>query len=298
MEAPSPPDAFVRALLPLLHRFSPGGCGAAIGGSHAHGSADSLSDVDVYLFSRSALPARERDAAVIDALGGAAAPASWGGDDPFVQAGTDFTHDGARVEVWLRNATHVDAAIAAAERGEVRREFVGWTVMGFLGHVVLADVRAMRILDDPEGMLAAWKARLRTFPAPLRAALLRRFMAEAAFWPDNPHYCSAVARGDVIYTSGIVQQVVHALVQVVFALNRAYFPGEKRLAGKLHALPTRPDDLADRIEALLRGPTGTSPAALDAQRRALATLVTETRSLVEADVQAGGRRAAVTDAGD
>jgi hypothetical protein len=52
-------------------------------------------------------------------------------------------------------------------------------------------------------------------------------MAEAAFWSDNPHYIDTIERGDVIYTSAIVQQVAQALVQVVFALTPQYFPGEK-----------------------------------------------------------------------
>jgi hypothetical protein len=70
-------------------------------------------------------------------------------------------------------------------------------------------------------MLARWKAQVAVYPEPLRDAILRQFMTEAAFWPDNPHYLSAIERGDVIYTSAIVQQVVQALIQVASSPSTA-----------------------------------------------------------------------------
>lgn len=152
--------------------------------------------------------------------------------------------------------------------------------MGFFDHVVLGDVHAMRIVEDPAGTLARWKEMVATYPEPLRDAILRRFMAEAAFWPENPHYLGAVERGDVIYTSAIVQQTVQALVQVVFALGRAYFPGEKKLADALAKLPSAPRDFAARIQDVVCPGARPTVAELRAQSRGLADLVRETRALV------------------
>jgi predicted nucleotidyltransferase len=245
------PDEIVRDLLPLLRDLCDGPCGIALGGSHAKGTADAHSDVDVYVFANCVLPGERRAALVRELLGEASRPVSWGADEPWTQGGTDFRLDGVRVEVWLRSTSSVEAEVRAALRGEIRRDHVFWTVMGFFGHTVLADLKSTRIVDDPAGVLARWKADVAAYPEPLRDAVLRRFTAEAAFWPENPHYLSAIERGDVIYTSGIVQQVVHALIQVVFALNREYFPGEKKLADALRALPVAPPDFVERIEALL-----------------------------------------------
>ena len=273
------PDHVVRALLPLVRRFWVGPYGVALGGSHAKGAGDAWSDVDIYLFADRVLPGRERDALVIEALGEEAAPATWGGDEDFVQGGTDFDFRRRKVEVWLRSARHVEDSVAAALRGEVRRDFAAWTVMGFFGHVVLADVHAMRIVEDSHGMLARWKSSVAEYPEALRAALLGRFLPEARFWPDNFHYRTAVERADAIYTSGIVQMVAHALIQAAFALNRRFFPGEKKLAGALADLPIQPPDFASRIESLLHPAAPPTVQNLQAQRRDLAALVAEVDAL-------------------
>jgi hypothetical protein len=267
------PDLLLPELLPLLREFCVGECGIALGGSHAKARADEHSDVDLYLFARAVLPGGERARRVREALGDASAPVSWGADEPFVQSGTDFVHRGVRIECWMRSADEVERAIAAALRGEITREHVYWTTMGFFRHVVLADVHAMRVVEDPSGTLARWKEAVAAYPDPLRDAILRRFMAEARFWPGNPHYESAIERRDVLYTSGIVQLVLHALVQVVFALNRVYFPGEKRLAAALDLLPLQPPGFTRRAEALVCVPADPSVDVLRAQARDLAALV-------------------------
>jgi predicted nucleotidyltransferase len=274
------PDEVIREFLPLLRELCDGPCGIALGGSHARGSADAHSDVDVYLFAERVFPGAHRAALVRERLGDASGPVSWGADEPWTEGGTDFRLHGQRVEIWLRSAAAVDTAVQAALRGEIRRDHVFWTVMGFFSYAVLADLKSMRIVEDPGGMLARWKEEVAVYPEPLRQAILRRFMAEAAFWPGNPHYLGAVERGDVIYTRGIVQQVVHALIQVVFALNREYFPGEKKLAEALRRLPVAPPGLAERVETLVGG----SPAALQAneQQGALAALVEDVRGTIPA----------------
>ncbi|HET7234103.1 MAG TPA: DUF4037 domain-containing protein [Longimicrobium sp.] len=281
-------ERIARELLPLVRRFSRGACAVALGGSCAKGHGDAHSDVDLYLFADEVLPSAERDAAVVGALGAGAAPVSWGSDKPWVQGGTDFLHRGARVECWLRGVAHVEAAIAECLRGTIRRDYVGWTVMGFFNHAVLADVHSHRVLEDAGGVLARWKAMVARYPDPLRTAIIRRFMGEAAFWPENVHYRTAIERGDVIYTAGIVQLVAHALVQVLFALNRVYFPGEKRVAESLSRLALVPPDVAGRVQALLAPGVPWDVAALRAQRQALARLVDEVSRLVAGDAPSSG----------
>ena len=277
------PDAIVRELLPLVRAFCVGEPCVALGGSHAKGTADAHSDVDVYLFAESFLPAARRSELVAARLGDAAQPVSWGADDPFVEGGTDFRLDGVRVECWLRRASTVQATIADCLAGRIRREYTVWTAMGYFNYVALSDVHSMRIIDDPAGMLARWKAQVAVYPEPLRDAILSRFMAEAAFWPDNPHYLSAIERGDVIYTSAIVQQVLHALIQVVFALNREYFPGEKQLAEALEALEAltvAPARFAENVETLLCPGRAPNSAESREQARALTSLVADVRGLL------------------
>lgn len=280
------PGTLARELLPLLRRFCISPCGIALGGSHAKGSGDALSDIDVYLFAPRVLPGARRIELVTGALGDASEVVSWGRDEPFVQGGTDFLYRDVRVECWLRNPEQVESTIESCKRGVIQREHSAWAVMGFFNYVVLADVQTMQILADPNGMLASWKAEVSTFPEALRQAIMDQFITEAAFWPENPHYGSAVERSDLIYTSAIVQQTLHALIQVAFALNREYFPGEKRLAEALEKLPVRPRAFSARLHALLRSGEGPGVMGLRAQRRELRALVDEMAYLVSSSDEA------------
>ncbi len=275
------PEAVAGELLPVLRELCAGEYAVAIGGSHAKGSSDALSDVDVYLFARTVLPGPERTLRVAS-VPGACEVSSWGRDEPFVEGGTDFVYRGQRVECWLRNPEQVEATIAACKQGRIQRDPVVWTVMGFFNYVVLADVRAMRIVEDPYGLLARWKAEVGTYPERLRRMVLHRFMQEAAFWPDNFHYETAVERADVIYTSGIVQQVLHALIQVVFALNGEYFPGEKKLVHAMASLPVQPHAFAARVQGLVAPGSAPDVPQLREQRRELGALVAEMAALVTA----------------
>jgi hypothetical protein len=110
--------------------------------------------------------------------------------------------------------------------------------------------------------------------------ILRRFMPEVAFWPENPHYLSAIERGDVIYTSAIVQQVLHALIQVVFALNREYFPDEKKLGEALAKVSIVPAGIAATMEALLCPGPAQSVDELREQQLMLAKLAADVRALL------------------
>lgn len=140
----------------------------------------------------------------------------------------------------------------------------------------------MRIIEDPQHVLSRWKAEVSTYPNALRNAILGRFVREEAFWPENPHYKSAVERSDVIYTSAIVQQVLHILFQVLFALTRVYFPGEKKLADALEALPRQPARLGTRVQALLTEYSGLDAQGLREQHRELGELVANVTRLVAA----------------
>lgn len=270
--------SLISDLLPVATRCCRGSFGVALGGSRAKGCDDAHSDLDLYIFADAVLPTRAREALLDSALHDPTDITSWGGDEPFVQCGTDFRVATTRIEWWFRSIDYVSARVDQCGRGELRREYAGWTVMGFSNHVLLSDLHSMRILSDPFGVLAAWQAAAREYPEPLRRAILERFMSEARFWPENPHYESAVRRADLLYVSGIVQQVLHALIQVVFALNRVYFPGEKKLTSALAALPIRPDEFEARLEKLCVPER--EPERLWVQRRSLCELVREVERLV------------------
>jgi hypothetical protein len=274
-------NSMVDKLLPLLRRFPRSEFGIALGGAHAKGVEDRESDLDLYVFARQVRPAGERMQLCRqydDAIGSVT---SWGEDSKFVQAGTDFYYNDVKVECWLRHVDDVSHIVDECVRGIVRREFVTWTVMGFYNHCTLSDLAKMVPLEDPAGILARWKAEVSVYPPKLRERIIDDHLRAAKFWPENYHYRTAVERCDCIYTTGIVQQVVHNLIQVVFALNCVYFSGDKKLAVALDHLAVKPREFSERIAGLLLSEAGRSPAALHRQRIELGALVAELEALAD-----------------
>ena len=279
MMIPEPIRQVVSDLLPLVRQLARGEYAVALGGSYAKGTADDEADVDLYLFAHDVLPGEERTRIASAFSSEIESIRSWGEDAPFGNAGTDFRFRGQNVECWLRDIGHIERSIAECRQGVVKREFVTWTTTGFYNHCCLSDLTVMVPLDDPSDIIARWKSEVATYPPKLREAIVHQHLAAAEFWPDNFHYLSAIERQDVIYATGIVQQVVHNLVQVLFALNEVYFPGDKQLGAALAHLPRRPRKLCDRISALLFPGTPATTDVLREQREALRSLLADVRDM-------------------
>jgi predicted nucleotidyltransferase len=274
-------QAVVDDLLPVVRRFATSDYGIALGGAHAKGTADPESDLDLYVFSDTILSTDKRVRLLTDFGPPVGGIVSWGDDSPFVQAGTDFLHHELHVECWMRSRQHIDSSIAECNAGTVRRDMVSWTTTGFYNHCALSDLQAMIPLEDPVGMLASWRQQIQVYPPRLRRAIIQQHVQAAAFWPANFHYSSAVERTDVIYTTGIVQQVLHNMVQVLFALNEVYFPGDKKVALALGALRSIPDGFVERMLDLLAPGQSLHVDVLRAQQQALQVLLAEIQGLVE-----------------
>lgn len=268
-------------LLPLLRQFVRGEYGIALGGAHAKGVDDPESDIDLYVFARNILPSDERHKLCENFGVDSTTLTAWGDDAEFIQAGTDFYFQGKKIECWFRNIDYIDAIIAECQAGIVKHSLLTWTVMGFYNHCTLSDLHNMCPLDDPHGVLARWQSEVGVYPPKLREAIISRYTRAAQFWPDNFHYKSAVERDDAIYTAGIVQQVIHNLIQVVFALNQAYFPGDKKLVVAMSHLAIKPERFTERIHQLLFPGANPNPAMLNEQRQALRALVQEVIALTE-----------------
>lgn len=272
--------AIINTLLPLLRKFCHGEYGIALGGAHAKGVDDAKSDIDLYVFARNILPTHERQRlceqfpeTITDII-------LWGDADPFTQTGTDFYFRQRKIEVWSRHIDHISGIITECQAGIIKHDLVTWTVMGFYNHCTLSDLYHMQPVDDPSGILAQWQSDVGDYPPKLRHAIIDRHLRAAQFWPDNFHYKSAVERADSIYVMGIVQQVIHNLIQVVFALNKTYFPGDKKLDIALAHLPMKPERFIERIQRLLYPGEKVGQPLFHQQRQELIVLMAEVEALV------------------
>lgn len=270
----------VNELVPLVRQLSRAEYGIALGGAHAKGMDDTESDIDLYLFTRQTLPGADRTRLCQHFSPDVSAVTSWGDDSQFIQGGTDFVYKQRKIECWLRNVDYVAQIIAECQDGIVKHDLVTWTVMGFYNHCTLSDLYNMLPVDDPYGLLARWKAEVRAYPPKLRQAIIVRHLGAARFWPNNFHYLSAIERCDLIYTMGIVQQVVHNLIQVVFAINGCYFPGDKKLEIALDHLSIKPDAFGQRVKRLLFPRADPEKAVLRWQNDELCRMIGEIEVLL------------------
>ncbi|MCL5269892.1 MAG: DUF4037 domain-containing protein [bacterium] len=270
----------VEALLPLLRRFVSGPYGIAVGGAHAKSMADPESDLDVYVFAGAALSNSERTRLTVQLAPDTKDVVSWGSTTPFEQAGTDFYLGNLKIECWLRNTAAIERMIDECVEGVVRRDFVTWTTTGFYNHCCLSDMNKMIPVDDSSGILARWKRRIGRYPPRLRDSIIRQHLGAARFWPNNFHYRSAIERQDVIYTAGIVQQVVHNLIQTLFAANEVYFAGDKKLSTAIARLNDVPAHFSERVQRLLFPSVPVSVDALRSQQEELQQMVKAVEDIV------------------
>ena len=240
----------VDLVAPAARALARGACAVALGGSLAKGVADAHSDLDIYVFAEAWLNDGERDAMIARLLPAATSIRSWGRDD---QAGTDFVADGRPVEIWLRALGPLRRAVDNALAGTVVRTHVTWTPNGYYEHCALADLATLRPLSDEAGLLAPLLADVSTYPPALRAVLLAEGLRSVRFWRGNFHLETALLRDDAYYLQSILQQIGADLVQALFALNRTYFPGDKKLGRYLAAFPLPAAGLAETLSLVVAG---------------------------------------------
>lgn len=208
-----------------------------LGGAHAKGLEDALSDVDFYVFAADwpepAVLARH----IGQVLPTASGLKNWAGEG---ECGVDFFLFGQVVEIWFRRSAPVLDAAERALAGAVEREDRVWTPNGFFRFAALSDLSSMRVLSCESPVFEAALSRLQLYPEPLRRAVFAHGMQALNFWRGNVHLETAIARADCYYLQSIFHQVRAGLIQSAFAANRTYFPGDKKMRqmlGHLEALP-------------------------------------------------------------
>lgn len=227
----------------------PGVRAVAIGGSRASGLADAASDTDVYALVTGAVPAPADRAEV---LRGTA-------DDGRVEAQDAFgPEDHLVVGGRLTEVVYLRAEALAAQVDAATGE--GLMSEGFTTCFLHTIATCVPVADD--GSLASLRSRLATYPEPTR----RRILAET---PQVLRACleqlaRARQRGDVLMTAHRRASVQALWFNMLFALNRAYHPGEKRLLEHAARLEVVPADAVERWREaqLLRADDARLPQAL------------------------------------
>jgi hypothetical protein len=230
----------------------------ALGGSLGAGAADLSSDIDLYVYTRAALPLDVRHT-IVEQAGGATRKdiglEYWGPGDEWLHAPT-----GIEVDI-----VYFDTGWAAAEISRVMERHhasMGYTTC------YCHTVRQSHIFHDPDGWLAAQQQRCRgDYPEALRQNIialnhpvLRAVIPSYAFQLEK-----AAKRRDLVSINHRLAALLASYFDILFALNRQFHPGEKRLLSYvLSQCPRLPAGLEGELTTLLQTATA-EPAALPGQ---------------------------------
>lgn len=211
----------------------PGVIAVSLGGSLANDLADEQSDIDLHVYWRAPLAATAERAVCLAAV---ADPGTivrevgdWGLEDHLVVGGRlaelVYVELG---DLWVE----VERAYGEGLAGE------GFTT------AVLTFAAQGRPLLDPQGELAALRARLVTYPEPTRARVLGSHPRLLHAYLGQ--FRKAQGRHDLLFAQHRRYTIQMVFFNLLFALNRRFHPGEKRLLVHSERCSLRPARLAER----------------------------------------------------
>ena len=196
----------------------------ALGGSQAGGWLDPSSDVDVYVYTASAIAFAERQAIVAKLRG--TKPQKPEFNQTFWDVADVWRDPGSGVEVeaiyW--GTAWIEGML---DRVLVRhRASMGYSTSHWY------TIRNSMCLYDRSGWFAALQERSRqSYPEPLRRAIIARNHPVLRKIPPSyrNQIAKAIRRNDAVSVNHRLTELLASYFDVIFALNRVLHPGEKRL---------------------------------------------------------------------
>ncbi|MGH3030103.1 MAG: nucleotidyltransferase domain-containing protein [Gaiellaceae bacterium] len=237
---------------------------ALLAGSAGRGDADFYSDIDLLLYVDE-LPPKEVPAEILEAVGGTDPVAK--DEDAGHFCGEEFDLQGVHTEV-----SFVALPWSESRLGELLERIEEFDSPY---QKVLAGILEGLPLHGEE-LVERRRARVRTYPEPLRRAMIERRWNFFPLWYYGDYMA---ARDAELWRLDMLLEAAFNLLAVLAALNRLYstrfeLKQMRALVAKMELAPPR---LADRLESLFR--VEPDAAATDLER-----LVEETRALVAAEL--------------
>ncbi|UYQ65455.1 nucleotidyltransferase domain-containing protein [Streptomyces peucetius] len=236
----------------------------ALGGSRARGTHRPDSDWDLGVYYRGGVDVGALAALASELTGGpveVAAPGGWG---PWVDGGAWLSFGGVPVDWILRDLDRVERVWADCLAGRFEVGTQAGHPLGFWSPAYAGEVALCRVLADPAGELTALRERTRTYPEPLRRALV------AAAWEAEFSVAAAaksVGAGDALHVSLCLSRAFGVLAQALHAHHGVWCLNEKGALAAAAALPGAPTDFTKRASAALRGLDAAAVADADAMIR-------------------------------
>jgi len=221
----------------------------ALAGSRgsAGAGADASSDFDLYAYTSADIP-REAVEAIISRLGGAARQdprfGYWGPGDEWIAT------DGTAIDVVHFGTGWMEEQL---DRVVVRHEpSLGYTTCFW------HTIRSSMPLEDPSGWFASLQARAAVpYPEELRSRIVRynRPVLRGIIPSYATQLGKAAKRGDLVSVNHRLAGFLAGYFDILFAVNRATHPGEKRLLEHAAGLEHLPEGFAGDVTDLLETAT-------------------------------------------
>jgi predicted nucleotidyltransferase len=223
----------------------------ALGGSRARGNHTQKSDVDLGIYYQPENPldlvalnhlASQLDdkhrANLITPIG------EWG---KWINGGGWLKVEGVSVDFLYRDVLQVSHVMDDCHAGQITIDYQPGHPHGFVSSIYMGEVAIGLPLHDPDGVLAALKAKTTPYPITLKQATVNKFAWEISFSLFVAQ--KAVARGDVAYAAGCCFRSVACMNQVLFALNQEYLLNEKGAVALANNFALCPPDYQQRVES-------------------------------------------------
>ncbi len=157
--------------------------------------------------------------------------------------------------VWARSVADINKQLDSYYYGDCMPPQIDWCVWGY--HV-LTDIYNQIIIEDPYNIALSWKERLSVYPVNLKTHILEHNAFSLKYWRGDYHYKHKVERGDTVFLASLSARLVHEMIEIVYAMNELYFPGDGGNLTFTREMKIKPHDFEQRIEKALY-PSGDNP---------------------------------------
>jgi hypothetical protein len=220
-------------LVPAIRRLADGRYAIAVAGSIGRGTADERSDLDFRLYCDRRAPS----------------PRFEEGQEILNRCMNEWRKRGVEIDdCWIQSINETEKSLDDWISGVAEPRPMVWTVWGYY---LPTDIANQVAVEDPHGVLAAWQRRLHPYPSALKRAVLRHHGSSLRYWISDYHYRNKAERGDLVFLSGLTGRLMHNMIQILFAINEVYYPGDGSNLALLERQPNLPPNFRERATAIL-----------------------------------------------
>jgi len=159
-----------------------------------------------------------------------------------------YSPEGIKLDLTFIQIRHFEKILDdILKRGETDRK-AGW----FYPICLLSDLKNSLVLHDPSGIFKKWRAKSKKYPIKARKQIIKTNFFELSY--NLKELKNASERDDYIYFLHCLNACVENFVQIVFALNEVYYPGNKRSLEYFQHFQLKPIDFEEILNNLIATP--------------------------------------------